>query len=114
MAWEDYGPNWDDLSRQTYARDNYTCQGCGATGVILNAHHKTPRSKGGPDTLDNLISYCNACHEVPHPHLRRQRESREAAQEHFPVPYISDAVKLVFKKCFPRLGRMFFGDSRKI
>ena len=49
------------------------CQKCGAKGgskgdAVLQAHHIVPRSKGGADTTENLITLCNACHESEHGH----------------------------------------------
>ena len=34
MLWE-----YRDWRRKVYLRDNFTCQGCGASGCVLNAHH---------------------------------------------------------------------------
>lgn len=66
-------PNWDNLARQTKKRDNWTCQHCGKQGghlgsAELHAHHIEPRSKGGEDTLNNLITVCHSCHEDLHGH----------------------------------------------
>lgn len=55
------------LSRRTrfqvLKRDGFTCQYCGANGegVVLHVDHIHPRSKGGGDELDNLITACIAC-----------------------------------------------------
>lgn len=64
-------PNWNRLARQTKKRDNWTCQYCGKQGgqlgsAELHAHHIKPRSKGGEDTLNNLITVCHSCHEDLH------------------------------------------------
>lgn len=66
-------PNWDRLARQTKKRDNWTCQHCNKQGghlgsAELHAHHIEPRSKGGKDTLNNLITVCHSCHEDLHDH----------------------------------------------
>lgn len=66
-------PNWDRLARQTKKRDNWTCQHCKKQGgqqgsAELHAHHIEPRSKGGKDTLNNLITVCHSCHEDLHGH----------------------------------------------
>jgi len=44
-------------------RDKFTCQYCGrkAPEVKLEADHKIPKSKGGSDELENLITACNEC-----------------------------------------------------
>ena len=49
-------------------RDKRQCQVCGARPgdpyCMLHAHHRVPRAKRGPDTLDNLITLCDLCHAV--------------------------------------------------
>jgi len=69
-----YPINWDELRRKVYERDNYTCQDqdCKATDTKLNAHHIIFKSKGGSDSLDNLITLCESCHIKKHPHLLRR------------------------------------------
>jgi 5-methylcytosine-specific restriction endonuclease McrA len=47
-------------------RDNFTCQYCGRTpskdrSVILEIDHIIPKSKGGTDDIDNLITSCKEC-----------------------------------------------------
>ncbi len=40
-------------------RDNYICSYCG--GVADEADHIIPLSKGGSNTVDNLIASCSRC-----------------------------------------------------
>lgn len=61
-----YGEGWDDLRRRTLRRDGHACQRCGADDRTLQAHHIVPRSAGGPDALENLITLCRPCHGVIH------------------------------------------------
>lgn len=51
------------LRFRVFQRDGYTCQYCGrsAPDVELHADHIVPRSKGGPDTLENLRTACRDC-----------------------------------------------------
>ncbi len=67
---------WHRLSLTARRRDSDRCQICGDVAPIqyspygsLHAHHIAPRSEGGPDSLDNVISLCDLCHAVLHPHL---------------------------------------------
>lgn len=51
------------------ARDKYRCTKCGTYGTNKNKltmHHVIYRSKGGKDTLDNLITLCESCHRELH------------------------------------------------
>lgn len=45
---------------RVYARDDFTCQECGATEDLTLDHIK-PWSLGGPDTVDNLRVLCRPC-----------------------------------------------------
>lgn len=56
--------------------DNYQCQICGDlkgkrydTLVIveIQAHHIIPKSEGGKDEFENLITLCDLCHAVVNP-----------------------------------------------
>lgn len=46
-----------------FMRDGFTCQYCGAKAPATELHvdHRFPRSKGGKDTDDNLVTACIAC-----------------------------------------------------
>lgn len=50
----------DVVKARVYARDNFTCQKCGATSDLTLDHIK-PWSTGGPDTEDNLRVLCRSC-----------------------------------------------------
>lgn len=43
-----------------YARDNHTCQYCGAV-KHLTIDHVIPRCRGGQDTWENLVVACSSC-----------------------------------------------------
>ena len=47
-------------------RDNHTCQLCKGKNRIFEVHHIVPRSKGGTDKPDNLITLCSRCHKKVH------------------------------------------------
>lgn len=51
------------LRFNVFMRDGFRCQYCGraAPDVELEADHVHPRSKGGPDTMANLVTACVAC-----------------------------------------------------
>lgn len=42
-------------------RDHYQCQYCGATEAQLHIDHIFPKSRGGKDSISNLITSCRSC-----------------------------------------------------
>lgn len=54
-------------------RDKYQCQICGDTFTSpytqLQVHHIVPRSEGGTNDLDNLVTLCDLCHAICHWHM---------------------------------------------
>ena len=53
------------------ARDRHRCAtpGCGATR-FLEVHHLTPRSRGGSNRPENLITLCGRCHAFAHERIQ--------------------------------------------
>lgn len=52
------------LRFKVFMRDNFRCRYCGKRvedGAILHADHVQPASKGGPTTLENLVTACIDC-----------------------------------------------------
>lgn len=54
---------WRVIRAVVFARDDYTCQYCGARGVSLQADHIYPVSRGGRNDLDNLATACKPCNQ---------------------------------------------------
>jgi hypothetical protein len=78
----EYPPNWREISAKVKRRDKYKCRDCGASKVILHAHHIVSLSKGGTNDLENLKAVCEACHSRYHKHMRTSgsRQTRQAVQ----------------------------------
>jgi 5-methylcytosine-specific restriction endonuclease McrA len=55
----------DKLRHSVLERDGYKCVKCSST-ENLHAHHKTHRSDGGEDALENLTTLCELCHAEEH------------------------------------------------
>ena len=57
------------LGGRVLDRDGHRCRAaaCGATR-FLEVHHRIPRSRGGSNRPDNLITLCSACHQATHDH----------------------------------------------
>ncbi len=57
-------------------RDSFTCQYCGRTpkdGTKLEVDHIVPKSKGGDNKMDNLITACFECNQGKKDVLLEQR-----------------------------------------
>lgn len=65
------GASWQALRRAVLERDNFTCVYDGA--VATEADHIVPRSKGGEDSMENLVASCKPCN------ARRQAKTLERA-----------------------------------
>ena len=68
---------------EVYKRDKYRCRECGIQvikrpGLRPHIHHIIPKSAGGEDTKDNLITLCEICHITKVGHhrmfLNRQKD----------------------------------------
>lgn len=53
------------ISRAIYTRDDWKCRHCNNRNG-LHPHHVIYAGKGGPDTLDNLLTMCWKCHRAVH------------------------------------------------
>lgn len=47
--------------RNILHRDGHSCQYCGYTGEDLTLDHVIPRSRGGQDTWENIVTACVRC-----------------------------------------------------
>ncbi len=78
------GKGWRLARLKALERDKYTCQGCGATDKRLVVHHLDYRGRNLPsqrdmnNSLDNLVTWCDACHNGFHRHKGRDYHERMA------------------------------------
>lgn len=64
----------DHVRREALRRDSYRCQKCGwshddwnrSDPRFLEIHHVVHHVHGGENELDNLVTYCNVCHDRVH------------------------------------------------
>lgn len=62
------------VRRQALKRDTYTCKRCGWSYSLWNPsdprflelHHIVHHAKGGKNNLENLVIYCDICHDEVH------------------------------------------------
>ncbi|MHB8657493.1 MAG: HNH endonuclease [Solirubrobacteraceae bacterium] len=73
--------------RAVFARDNWTCQYCGARSN-LTVDHVIPRSKGGGSTWENIVASCAPCNRRKGNALPRQAGMRLMTQPRTPNPNV--------------------------
>jgi 5-methylcytosine-specific restriction endonuclease McrA len=54
------------IRERVFERDEWLCQFCRFEGGSLDAHHRLPRSRGGRDEYDCLVSVHRRCHQAIH------------------------------------------------
>jgi 5-methylcytosine-specific restriction endonuclease McrA len=73
--------------RAVFARDNWTCQYCGARSQ-LTVDHVVPRSKGGGSTWDNIVASCAPCNRRKGDALPPQAGMRLSRTPRTPSPHV--------------------------
>lgn len=53
----------ENLRKAVVLRDKCKCKECGKSNCKLEVHHIKPRRLNGSNTLDNLITLCEKCHQ---------------------------------------------------
>lgn len=64
--------SWYALRDQCEKRAGGKCEARGCSRAGSEAHHITPLSRGGTNTLRNLIYLCKTCHKSRHNHMYRR------------------------------------------
>lgn len=57
-------PRWQKKRLKILERDEWTCQLCGDDKTTLNVHHKKYTGEPYEAKDDDLITFCERCHEV--------------------------------------------------
>ncbi len=73
--------------RAVFARDDWTCQYCGARSN-LTVDHVVPRSKGGPSSWENIVASCAPCNRRKGNALPRQAGMRLTREPRSPSPHV--------------------------
>lgn len=53
---------WQRRRRYILRRAGYRCELCGASGVVLDVHHRLGYQRRGNEAYAELIAVCRACH----------------------------------------------------
>ena len=73
--------------RAVFARDQWTCQYCGARSN-LTVDHVIPRSKGGASSWENIVASCAPCNRRKGNALLRQSGMSLSRQPRTPSPHV--------------------------
>jgi hypothetical protein len=71
---------WEDTRTRVLERDQHRCSGRflgGECSAVLDVHHIVPRSEGGTDELDNLLTLCHKHHPMLEAIRRAIRSRRD-------------------------------------
>src|SRR5436305_2189675 len=77
--------------RAVFARDDWTCQYCGAR-ANLTVDHVVPRSKGGGSSWDNIVASCAPCNRRKGNSLPRQVGMKLLTLPRIPSPHVFSQV----------------------
>lgn len=78
--------------KRIFKRDNNTCGYCGSK-KNLTVDHILPRSRGGKNTWENMITSCNRCNG-----MKDNRTPEEAGMKLLFKPYQPDLFSVVFSE----------------
>lgn len=79
------------LSRRAlFQRDGYQCQYCGERPDKLEVEHVVPRSHGGRNVWENVVTACRACNA-----RKRDRTPEEAGMRLLSKPFAPSRVAMI-------------------
>ena len=77
-------------------RDNNRCQYCGYEGSKLSIDHVMPRSRGGPDSWENVTTACLACNVQKGNRTPKEANMPIKRKPHKPLSNLSfEATKMI-------------------
>lgn len=100
--------------KNIFTRDGFRCLYCGAKApkVVLELEHIIPKSKGGPNTWDNLVASCHSCNQK-----KGDRTPEEAGMTliHRPLPATINTGRFILKQLGAEVNewsQFLFNDSK--
>lgn len=96
-----YPPDWN--MRRLYVAEmyDYKCAICSKEDKLGHTHHLNPLSKGGNNSIQNLVYLCRYCHEEQHWHMKQKKEARRRLIKHKNISeeeYLEEKKRLYFEK----------------
>ena len=100
--------------KNIFTRDGFRCLYCGAKAprVTLELEHVIPKSRGGPNSWDNLVASCTACNRN-----KGDRTPEEAGMKliHRPLPATINTGRFILKSLGSEIdewGPFLWQDSK--
>jgi len=78
----------ENIRKAVVLRDNCKCKECGKSNCKLEVHHIRPKRLGGSNTLGNLITLCEKCHQ------KTENNEEQYIQHYFAMLNSSDRKNL--------------------
>ena len=63
--------SWWKTSKNVRTREKGKCFYCGAPATQV--HHIVPLSRGGTNSMTNMVLVCERCHRAHHKHMRYEQ-----------------------------------------
>jgi len=97
---------WREIADDACEGANWTCQGCGATGVPLHVHHLTYIRFGGRELRKDLKVLCQECHAKADD---RRREAMRALR--YSKWWRAGYVRFMERTCGEEWRKLDYADS---
>lgn len=79
----------NEMRKAVYRRDGYRCALCDSTKYI-QVHHCIKRSRGGTNSVENLVTLCADCHALAHGMNLNDWDATQKDVEQAIVEYLAD------------------------
>lgn len=94
----------ENIRKATIFRDGCKCMECGKSNCKLEVHHIKPRKMNGSNTLSNLITLCEKCHQ------KTEGKEEQYMQHYFDILKSSDNKNLNYAS-HAMIGKMWLREQ---
>lgn len=98
------------LSRRAlFQRDGFQCQYCGEKPKQLEIEHVVPRSQGGRNVWENVVTACRSCNAH-----KRNRTPEEAGMKLLSKPFAPSRVAMIASKGYDQWQPFLEGHNLEV
>lgn len=94
----------ENIRKAVILRDGCKCMECGKTNCRLEVHHIKPRRMNGSNTLSNLITLCEKCHQ------KTEGKEEQYTERYFTILNSSDNKNLNYAQ-HVMIGKMWLREQ---